>query len=51
MVRHSSYGNAFHYGLSIFVEIGKCGKTFNMTEIEITDGYGSFSKPTNIDRL
>ena len=27
-----------------------CGNMFNMTEIEITEGYGNFSNSTNMDR-
>ena len=27
-----------------------CSNTFNMTEIEITEGYVNFSNSTNMDR-
>ena len=27
-----------------------CGKTFNMTEIEVTEEYGNFPNSTNMDR-
>ena len=27
-----------------------CSNTFNMTEIEFTEGYDNFSNSTNIDR-